>query len=214
MSLVFLKFFTRCFRPRPARARVPALPAPPTIAPCIGMPTLTDLRAVKGQARVGCRRRRQPRLLPEASGVTAAIRKPVQVSQRPRGKVIAVAVLTSAPGNRRRAHCLAASGWRMVSIPWETVVTCHGTRKLANADTQIAFELGTLSSISECDAVIIGTGDGNLATSCAAGLHRTHRRTGISVHTLSVAGATTPTPPEDRPVRFKCHHRRRPVGRP
>jgi len=105
--------------------------------------------------------------------------------------VFPAAVLTAAPGDRRRATSLENHGWRVLSIPWETVASHQGLRKLANADLDIAFECGSLASISGCEAVLIGTGDGDLAVSIARGLRRTHQRSRISVHTLSVAGASS-----------------------
>ena len=82
-------------------------------------------------------------------------------------------------------------GWRVVSIPWETITTCGGTRKLANADTDLAFECGYLCVSKDCDAALIGTGDGDLAVSIARGLRRIHRRMPIAIHTLSVVGASS-----------------------
>jgi hypothetical protein len=105
--------------------------------------------------------------------------------------VFPVAVLTSARDDRRRARHLESNGWRVVSIPWETIRTCQGTRKLANADMDLAFECGCLSVNSYCNAALIGTGDGDLAVSIARGLRRIHGRTPITIHTLSVVGASS-----------------------
>jgi len=105
--------------------------------------------------------------------------------------VYAVAVLTSSPNDCRRARHLANCGWRVVSIPWETVTTCQGVRKLANADMDLAFECGYLSNMRGCDVALVGTGDGDLAVSIARGLRRIHQRTPIGIHALSVLGASS-----------------------
>jgi hypothetical protein len=106
-------------------------------------------------------------------------------------QTFAVALLTSAVRDNRRADALRQAGWRPIVISWEWAVTVNGTRKLANADLDIAFETGVLSSVSGCNAVLLGTGDGDLAISIARGLHRTRKRNRVVVHTLSVDGATS-----------------------
>ena len=106
-------------------------------------------------------------------------------------RVFPVAVITSNPGDNRSANALIRSGWRVVSIQREVFSTPNGLQKIANADSDLCFELGVLSSVADLTAAIIGTGDGNLAISCAAGLKRTYRKPPINVHTLSFAGTTS-----------------------
>lgn len=106
-------------------------------------------------------------------------------------QVFPVAVITSDAGDERWANTLVKVGWHVVSIPRATVVTHNGIKKIANADADLAFELGALSSVANCTVALIGTGDGDLAISCAAGLKRVFRKRPVAVHTLSIAGATS-----------------------
>lgn len=106
-------------------------------------------------------------------------------------KVFAVAVLTSPVHDTRRAEAWGRAGWRPIVVHWEWAMTCKGMRKLANADFDIAFEAGVLSSISGCDTILLATGDGDLAVSIARGLRRARQRDRLTIHTLSVTGATS-----------------------
>lgn len=105
--------------------------------------------------------------------------------------VFPVAVLTSEIDRRERAEALRRVGWRPVVIPREVAVTHQGVHKTANADCDLCFELGRLLGIADATAVLLGTGDGDLAISCARGVRRTSSTRRIPVHTLSVAGATS-----------------------
>lgn len=106
-------------------------------------------------------------------------------------RVVPVAVITSNPGDHRREDALNHFGWRVISIPRETVSTCDGERRVGNADADLCYELGFITSVTEYTAALIGTGDGNLAVSCSLGLKRSCGNRAIAVHTLSVVGATS-----------------------
>lgn len=103
--------------------------------------------------------------------------------------VAACAVLTVAVGDSRREAYLQQRGWHVLTIPQETVLTVHGPAKKANADLDLCFEAGVLVSVAQCEAVLLGTGDGDLAIAIARGLRR--RQPMCAVYTLSVPGSTS-----------------------
>jgi hypothetical protein len=105
-------------------------------------------------------------------------------------EVEAVAVITSNVGDHRREDSLVDCGLRVVSIPREIVVEGRECRKVANADADLCFELGSLANVAGYSAICLGTGDGNLAISCLRGWRRTCGDA-TAIHTLSVAGATS-----------------------
>jgi hypothetical protein len=193
MRNVLLKFFTNRFQPQPLRNGIVKGNACPqqTAVWRKPVPAFTDLRTLHGQRVLIVLDSDNLDYSLERQGTRLRYAKLLsQIGDRV-GQVFPVAVLTSAQGDQRRADFLARSGWRVVSIPWENVITYNGVRKMANADLDIAFEFGCLASISGCDAALIGTGDGDLAVSIARGLRRTRPRTSIAIHALSVAGATS-----------------------
>jgi hypothetical protein len=100
-------------------------------------------------------------------------------------------VITSNPDDHRREDALEHCGWRVISIPRETIITCKGLRKVANADADLCYELGVLASVTEFTTALLGTGDGDLAVTCSKGLRRTCGDRPIAVHTLSVVGASS-----------------------
>jgi len=105
--------------------------------------------------------------------------------------VFPVAVLTTNVADVGRALRLRECGWRALEIPREAVPTSKGLRVAGNADADLAFELGALAAVADCSAVLLGTGDGDLAVSCSRGLRRVCRTRPVAIHTLSVSGSTS-----------------------
>lgn len=104
-------------------------------------------------------------------------------------RVAAWAVLTAAAGDSRREAYLAQRGWDVLTIPQEVVMTVDGPCKKANADLDLCFTAGALARAKRCEAVLLGTGDGDLAIAIARGIKRLHA--GRAVYTLSVPGSTS-----------------------
>jgi hypothetical protein len=193
MPLVLLNFFTRHPQRQTPRDGVNNVGVHPQLTATCGMalPMVTNLRAVRGKRVLFVADSDNWDYSLRRHGLRLLYRRLLSRLNAEAERVFPVAVLTSAPGDSRRARRLEDCGWRVVSIPWETITTCQGVRKLANADTDLAFECGRLSIITGCDVALIGTGDGDLAVSIARGLRRTHRRVPIAIHTLSVRGASS-----------------------
>jgi len=103
--------------------------------------------------------------------------------------IFPLAVLTAPQGDQRREAYLKTRGWHVLAIPRETVVTCAGAQIKANADADLAFELGRLLSSDHFDTVLLGTGDGDLAVAIGRGMRRT--QPGVRLVTLSVPGSTS-----------------------
>jgi hypothetical protein len=103
--------------------------------------------------------------------------------------VLPLAVVVAEAGDTRRQACLQDRGWRVLTIPRETVVTHRGPLVKANADFDLVFEVGRLVSAGHFDAVLLGTGDGDLAVSVGRGLRRS--RPDLRLFTLSVAGSAS-----------------------
>jgi hypothetical protein len=157
----------------------------------LAVPRFTDLRALRGKRVLLVADSDNWDYSLKPHGLRLQYGKLLDRLNAEADRVFPVAVLTSAPRDSRRARHLQNCGWGVVSIPWETITTCRGTRKVANADTDLAFECGCLCVSRDCDAALIGTGDGDLAVSIARGLRRLHRRIPVSIHTLSVVGASS-----------------------
>lgn len=99
------------------------------------------------------------------------------------------AVLTSPRGDRRRALYLSHRHWRVLTITQETVSTARGIEKKANADFEFAFMIGHLVTAGRYDAVIVGTGDGDLGTAVGRGLKQAAPQ--VRMYVLAVNGATS-----------------------
>jgi hypothetical protein len=104
-------------------------------------------------------------------------------------RVFPLAVLTAPEGDQRREAYLKSRGWNVLAIPRETVLTTTGPQLKANADFDLAFELGHLVNTGQFDAVLLGTGDGDLAVAIGRGIRR--RCPQLHLFTLSVAGSAS-----------------------
>ena len=103
--------------------------------------------------------------------------------------VTAVAVFTSDKGDYETARRLSEEGWNVIRIDREAVTTSRGVELKANADLDLAFEVGSRLLQDHYDVLAIGTGDGDLGLAVARGARRTVP--GITVVTLSVPGTTS-----------------------
>lgn len=104
-------------------------------------------------------------------------------------EVLPLAVLTAPPNDTQREQYLQSRGWSTLTVPQETVRTWNGTRTMANADMDICFEAGRAALNWAGDAVVIGSGDGDLSTAIARGLRRA--LPGRKIFTLSVPGCAS-----------------------
>src|ERR1051326_367775 len=141
--------------------------------PAACLPPTTDLAPLKGRRvlivvdednlRISMQQHRQPlsfgRLLNRLQDETL--------------HVFPLAVLTAAEGDPRRATYLEKKGWHVLVVPRETVYTTAGRQLKANADFDLAFELGRLVNTLHFDTVLLGTGDGDLAVAIGRGIRRT-----------------------------------------
>jgi len=171
--------FTATLSPR-------SCPRPPR-ASCL--PATTDLSALKGRhvltvvdednLRISMRQHHQPLsyrlLLGKLHTETRC--------------VFPLAVLTAAEGDQRREAYLKNTGWNVLVVPRETVFTTAGPQLKANADFDLAFELGHLVNTGQFDTVLLGTGDGDLAVAIGRGIRR--RCPTLHLFTLSVPGSTS-----------------------
>jgi hypothetical protein len=105
--------------------------------------------------------------------------------------IFPIAVLTAPAGDQRRKRVLAEGGWRTVSFTHEQVLTAHGSRKKANADLDICFEVGHWLGLCDSTALFILSGDGDLTTSIARGVRRSQRQSALGIHALSVPGSSS-----------------------
>ncbi len=104
-------------------------------------------------------------------------------------RVFPLAVLTAPEGDQRRVAYLKSRGWNVLAIPRETVLTTAGPQLKANADFDLAFELGHLVNTGQFDTVLLGTGDGDLAVAIGRGIRR--RCPQLHLFTLSVPGSAS-----------------------
>jgi hypothetical protein len=103
--------------------------------------------------------------------------------------VTPVVVFSAAPGDDRRARYFSDRGWHPVPVPIEVVMTRDGPVRKANADFDIAFEAGRLAAGGGAEAVLVGTGDGELGVAIARGMRRA--LPGCRVFALGVPGSTS-----------------------
>lgn len=99
------------------------------------------------------------------------------------------AVLTSPANCDRRYRYLQRRGWRVIDIPQEIVATVNGPVKKANADMDLCFAAGSLLRRGQYQAVLVGSGDGDLAVAIARGVKRIRPR--CAVFTLAVPGSAS-----------------------
>lgn len=99
------------------------------------------------------------------------------------------AVFSSLPGDRTRADGLRRRGWTPHVREARMVPSWHGPRLSANADFYIAFLAGRLAARLPCDALVIGSGDGELVEEIASAVRRGRRAR--PVFTLSLPGSTS-----------------------
>ena len=88
-----------------------------------------------------------------------------------------------------RENYFKERGWHAHTDPIEHVKTHRGVIKKANSDMRILYDAGAMVSRSKARVVVLGTGDGDLASALAKGIrsHPTERR----VVTMSLAGSTS-----------------------
>lgn len=81
-------------------------------------------------------------------------------------------VLTCAAGDDTPRRRLEDLGWRAVAVPREVVHTHRGAELKANADMDLCLECGRLVEGGLFDAVVVGSGDGDLCVAVARGVRR------------------------------------------
>lgn len=180
--------------PGPSRGTAPAAESHPrhhnAVLPRLSLET--DFRLLRGR-RVLC-------VVDEDNlriSISAAHGRDLRLSYRELGlrleasatRAERIAVLTDEPGGVARANYLERRGWTEVTITRETVMTCHGPRVKGNADFDLAMECGLRLYSSDFDALLIGTGDGDLAVSLARGARR--HRPDLRGATLAIPGCTS-----------------------
>jgi hypothetical protein len=129
------------------------------------------------------------RISMQSRGRKISYRRLLDLVQSVADEVLPLAVLTAPPNDNQREHYLQSRGWSTLTVPQETVRTWNGTRTMANADMDICFEAGRAVLKWDGDAVVIGSGDGDLSIAIARGLKRAVP--GKKVFTLSVPGCSS-----------------------
>lgn len=163
--------------------------AVPSSAPACHLPAATDL-SVFGGRRLLC--------LIDEDNLRVSIRDHErhlsyqilhQRLQRETRSLAAWAIFTRPADDHRRRCYLQMRGWRVIDIPREIVTTSQGPVKKANADMDLCFAAGYLLQQDHYDAVLIGSGDGDLCIALARGIRRI--RPECAIVTLSVPGSTS-----------------------
>ena len=98
------------------------------------------------------------------------------------------AVLTSVDGQSPRSNYLSGRGFDVLNVKREIVQTASSRRVVPN-DFDISFMVGASLAQGGFNALLLGTGDGDLALAIARGVRRVSPQT--RVYTLSVPGATS-----------------------
>jgi len=98
------------------------------------------------------------------------------------------AFFSSMPGDESRREYLEMRGWTPHQNDIEEVATCRGTERRANCDNFLLFGSGVLVSRSDAEAVVIGSGDGQLSGELARALRKLPKPR--QIFTLSLAGST------------------------
>jgi len=148
----------------------------------------TDLGQLAGQRLVCAVDEDNLRISLMRHAVRLSYHKLLQRLEATAAKASAWAVLTTTEGDHRREQYLMKRGWNVVSVVRETVLTVRGYENKSNADLDLAFLVGFLANAGDIDAVLLGTGDGDLAISMARGVKRVQPV--VRVYTLSVPGST------------------------
>ena len=154
-----------------------------------GLPTTTDFSLLKGRNLLAVVDDDNLRISMQQC------RRPLSYSillsrlQNESGYVFPLTVLTVQAGDLKRELELKGNGWNVLVIPKENVFTITGPQIKANADFDLAFELGHLVNSIQFDTVLLGTGDGDLAVAVGRGIRRTCPR--IRLLTLSVPASTS-----------------------
>ncbi len=102
--------------------------------------------------------------------------------------VLPWAVVTARVGDDRRQKYLVQRGWHVVTVPRETVLTVKGPRIKANGDMDLCYLAGSLA-LKRFEAVLLGSGDGDLCVAIARGIRRL--KAAQEIFTLSVPGSTS-----------------------
>ena len=92
-------------------------------------------------------------------------------------------------GNDGRENYFRQRGWMPHPRDIETVKTHKGLVRKANSDNLIAFMAGVLASRHKADVIVLGTGDGDLASDLANALLNLPKTRDIV--TMSIAGSTS-----------------------
>ena len=153
------------------------------------LPATTDLSALKRRRVLVIVDEDNLRISMQNRGRKLSYRRLLDRVQSVADEVLPLAVLTAPPNDTQREHYLQSRGWSTLTVPQETVRTWNGIRTMANADMDICFEAGRAALNWGGDAVVIGSGDGDLSTAIARGLKRAVP--GKKVFTLSVPGCSS-----------------------
>lgn len=191
MSLVVLDFSKSLGRRYHAWTPATCVHMDPSCGTTCSMPAKTDVSALRGQKTLVVLDVDNLDFALQRHSLQVRYRALLNRLQSTARDVFPVAVLTVDMVDAGRAQRLRECGWRAIEIPREIVPTNRGRRIAGNADTDLSFELGVLSSVADYTAVLLGTGDGDLAISCARGLRRVRQVKPVTIRTLSVAGATS-----------------------
>lgn len=109
------------------------------------------------------------------------------------------AVLTSVEGRGVRNNYFSRRGFHVLNVRREIVETASSRRVVPN-DFDISFTVGASLARGGFDAVLLGTGDGDLALAIARGVRRV--TPWARVYTLSVPGATSSRIQKDHAPEF------------
>lgn len=165
-------------------------PAARTVQPLVAS-AVTDLSPLRSQRVVCILDGDNIRISAQERGAVVLYDRLLDRMRQIAADVFPVSVITREAGDGREEAALKGAGWRVLSIEREVVPSVHGPRKAANADSDVAFELGALAVVADPTLIVLGTGDGDLAVSCARGIGRVLRGRRVPVHTLSVPGSTS-----------------------
>jgi hypothetical protein len=173
----------------PGRRAPAAAPAPGPRRVPARLPPTTDFSPASGQRVLFLADEDNLRISMQERGARLSYKALLQRVQEAAQSVSAWAVLATAAGDGRRAEDLQGQGWNVVAIPQEVVVTVDGPCLKANADMDFCFAAGYLARTGRCDAVVLGSGDGDLCVAVARGIKRMPGAR--KVYTLSVPGSTS-----------------------
>lgn len=180
MNFVFLRF----------RSAPPAAPAYPQLdLPRGAFPARTDFSALQGRRVLAIFDDDNIRISMKEHGRSLRYATLLDRLRASASHVSAHAVLTHEPGDRNRMRYFESRTWQPLGIPREVVVTRRGSEVKSNADMDLCFECGRIFRHDVYDAVLLGSGDGDLCVALARGIRRLSPSTRIA--TLSVTGCTS-----------------------